>query len=59
MNEIMILHEAGEYLDLHVRTIYHLTKKGEIPGRKVGGRWKFEKDVLDKWFSLRENENPS
>ena len=51
--------EVAEYLHVHVRTIYRLAKKGEILGRKVEGRWKFKKDVLDKWLSLKENENPS
>jgi excisionase family DNA binding protein len=56
MKEIMTPSEVAEYLSVHVRTIYRLAKKGEIPGRKVGGRWRFKKDVLDKWLSLRENE---
>ncbi len=59
MKEIMTPREAAEYLSVHVRTIYRLAKKGEIPGRKVQGHWRFKKDVLDKWLSLRENENPS
>ena len=55
MKEIMTPPEAAEYLHLHVRTIYRLVKKGEIPGRKVEGHWRFKKDVLDKWLSLRGN----
>jgi len=55
MKEIMTPREAAEYLSVHVRTIYRLAKKGEIPGRKVGGRWRFKKDVLDKLFSCRED----
>jgi len=46
--------EIAEYLSLDVRTIYRLTKSGEIPARKVGGRWRFKKDVLDKWLSVKE-----
>jgi len=59
MKEIMTPREAAEYLSIHVRTIYRLAKKGEIPGHKVQRHWRFIKDVLDKWLSLRENENPS
>ena len=55
MKEIMTPREVAEYLHVHVRTIYRLVKKGEIPGREVEGRWRFKKDVLDKWLSLREN----
>lgn len=55
MKEVMTPLEAAEYLSLHVRTIYRLARSGEIPARKVGGRWRFRKDVLDKWLALKEN----
>jgi len=53
--EIMTPREAAEYLSVHVRTIYRLAKNGGIPGRKVGGSWRFKKDALDDWLSWREN----
>ena len=55
VREIMTPREAAEYLSVHVRTIYRLAKNGEIPGRKIGGSWRFKKDVLDEWLSVREN----
>ena len=54
MREIMTPREAAEYLSVHVRTIYRLANSGEIPCRKVGGSWRFKKDVLDEWFLDRE-----
>jgi excisionase family DNA binding protein len=53
--EILTPREAAEYLSVHVRTIYRLAKNGDIPGRKVGGSWRFKKDALDEWLSWREN----
>ena len=55
MKEIMTPREAAEYLSVHVRTIYRLVKHGEIPGRKIGGSWRFKKDALDEWLSIRED----
>ena len=55
MKEILTPLDAAEYLSVHVRTIYRLAKKGEIPGRKVGGSWRFRKNALDEWLSGREN----
>jgi excisionase family DNA binding protein len=55
MKEIMTPREAAEYLSVHVRTIYRLAKNGEIPGRKIGGSWRFKKDTLDDWLSWKEN----
>ena len=54
MKEIMTPREAAEYLSVHVRTIYRLVKHGEIPGRKVGGSWRFKKDALEEWLSGQE-----
>ncbi len=54
MKEVMTPKEAAEYLSVHVRTLYRLVKKGEIPGRKVGGSWRFKKDALDAWLSGRD-----
>ncbi len=55
MKEIMTPREAAEYLSVHVRTIYRLVKNGEIPGRKIGGSWRFKKDALDEWLSIRDD----
>ena len=49
--EIMAPREAAEYLSIHVRTIYRLARSGNIPGRKVGGSWRFRKEVLNEWLS--------
>ncbi len=55
IKDILTPREVATYLDVHVRTIYRLAKKGEIPCRKVGGSWRFKKEVLDEWLSGREN----
>jgi excisionase family DNA binding protein len=54
MNETLTPKEAGQYLKLHLRTIYRLAREGTIPGRKIGRRWRFKKDTLDEWLSSRK-----
>ena len=54
MKEILTPREAAEYLSVHVRTIYRLVKNGGIPGRKLGGSWRFKKEALDEWLSGKE-----
>ena len=51
IKEIMTPREAAQYLSVHVRTLYRLAKNKEIPGRKVGGSWRFRKNALDEWLS--------
>jgi excisionase family DNA binding protein len=58
VREILTPREAAQYLSVHVRTIYRLVKQGEIPGRKIGGSWRFKKETLDEWLSGRENSSP-
>ncbi len=58
MKEILTPREAAEYLSIHVRTIYRLAKKGGIPGRKIGGSWRFKKNALDEWLSGKTNFSP-
>jgi excisionase family DNA binding protein len=54
MKEILTPNEAGLYLNLHVRTISRLAKKGLIPALKVGRRWRFRKAALEEWFFCRK-----
>ena len=55
MKDILTPIEAGEYLNVDVKTIYRLIKEAKIPGRKVGGRWRFKKPALDEWLLGRTN----
>lgn len=27
-----------------------LARKGVLPGAKIGGEWRFRKDLIDKWI---------
>ena len=53
--QIMTPKEAAKYLGFHLVTIYRLLKKGEVPATKIGGQWRFKKDVLDTWLTDRMN----
>lgn len=54
--QIMTPKEAAKYLGFHLVTIYRLLKKSEIPATKIGGQWRFKKDVLDNWLMERMNQ---
>ena len=51
--QIMTPKEAAKYLGFHLVTIYRLLKKGQVPATKIGGQWRFKKDILDDWLSKR------
>ena len=54
--QIMTPKEAAKYLGFHLVTIYRLLKKQLVPAVKIGGQWRFKKDILDSWLSKRMNE---
>lgn len=49
-DEILTIKEVSEYLKIKEKTAYALAAKGDIPGFKVGGSWRFKRDVIQKWI---------
>lgn len=49
--QIMTTSEVAKYLKLHEITIINHAAKGIIPGIKIGSRWRFYKQAIDKWIS--------
>ena len=50
---MMTLREVAHYLSLHVMTVYKLTREGRVPAAKIGGQWRFKRDVLDAWLETQ------
>ena len=55
--QIMTLREVARYLGLHVMTVYKLTREGRVPAAKIGGQWRFKRDVLDQWLETQMRRN--
>lgn len=49
-DEIWTIKELADYLKLKEKTAYALVAKGEIPGFKVGGSWRFRQSDIDHWI---------
>ena len=47
----MTTKEAAAYLKLNYMTVYKLAQRGKIPATKVGGNWRFKKEILDEWIA--------
>ncbi len=58
-NDIMTLREVAKYLGLHVMTVYKLTREGRVPAAKIGGQWRFKREVLDSWLEAQMNHRAS
>jgi len=56
IDEILDLKEAARYLNIKERTLYRLANEGEIPGKKIGGQWRFSKRCLEELSWRRKKE---
>jgi len=50
-DKILTIRELADYLKLTEKTTYKLVAEGKIPGFKVGGSWRFKKEVIEAWIS--------
>ena len=53
LKEVMTLREASQYLGISADTLYKYLGEGSIPAFKLGNRWRFKKDLLDRWMERK------
>ncbi|MGH7487644.1 MAG: helix-turn-helix domain-containing protein, partial [bacterium] len=53
MPDLFTLKQVADRLQLSERTLYRLLQRGELPGRKVGGQWRFRLSEIDYWLDMR------
>ncbi len=46
--------DVAELLNVDQKTIYRLAQKGGIPGFKVLGSWRFQRDDIVNWISYQK-----
>jgi excisionase family DNA binding protein len=51
--EVMTLREASQYLGISPDTLYKYLNEDKIPAFKLGNRWRFKKDLLDRWIEKK------
>ena len=52
-SSVMTIKEVASYLGVHSITIYRLLKSSDIPAMKLGGQWRFKKEVIDAWLAAK------
>lgn len=50
----MTVKDVAAMLNVDDKTIYRLAKRGEIPGFKVAGAWRFQRVDLERWIEERK-----
>lgn len=49
-DEILTIREVAELLKINEKTAYRLAAEGKIPGFKVGGSWRFDRQEIFNWI---------
>ena len=49
-DDILTVSEVANLLRLAKSTVYKLANEGKIPGRKIGGSWRFSRQAILEWL---------
>jgi PTS system nitrogen regulatory IIA component len=52
-NEVMDLEQLAVYLHRDVRDVSKLATRGYLPGKKVGGQWRFASTEINHWIETQ------
>jgi excisionase family DNA binding protein len=47
--QAMTVRDVAGYLNVDEKTVYRLAKRGDLPGFKVAGSWRFMRSDIDAW----------
>jgi len=53
-DEVLTLQEVAALLKIAERTAYMMVQRGDLPGFKVGGQWRFKRVDIDAWMEAQK-----
>lgn len=48
--DVMTASDVADFLHIPVSTVYELTRRGELPARRVGRTWRFLRPRLEEFL---------
>jgi len=57
-DEVLTIKEVAALLRIADKTAYVMAQRGELPGFKVGGQWRFKRSDIDDWIEERKRSAP-
>ena len=52
-DDILTISDVANLLKVTEKTLYGLAQKGDLPGFKVGGQWRFQRAAIDTWIQVK------
>jgi len=56
MNTAITIKDVAIILKVTEKTIYRLVQRGDLPGFKVGGSWRFLKEDIEAWIKEQKEQ---
>ena len=57
LGEILTIDEVAEYLKIPKKTVYKMTRSGELPAFKAGKHWRVPRVELGAWIARKLTAN--
>lgn len=58
-HSMLTLRETAQYLRVAPQVVEQMARDGDVPAVMIDGRWRFPKNSLDEWLTLRSFRKPS
>lgn len=55
-DDILDADEVAKLLRLNEQTVKRLANRGELPGFKIGGRWRFRREAIEEYIRKLEQQ---
>lgn len=55
-DDILDADEVAKLLKLNEQTVKRLAGRGELPGFKIGGRWRFRREAIEEYIRKLEQQ---
>jgi excisionase family DNA binding protein len=51
--QLLTVRELADHLRVHRSTIYRLLRQRRIPGFRINGDWRFDRDEIERWIKRK------
>lgn len=58
VREVLDIRQAASYLGISADSLYRYASEGVVPAFKLGNRWRFKRDLLDRWMERESGVLP-
>lgn len=56
--EVLDIRQAASYLGISADSLYRYASEGTVPAFRLGNRWRFKRDLLDRWMERESGVLP-